>query len=52
MPSVANPTRFLDLAGRAIPGLAAASLTVAGLGLIGTLVMAFVVVETLRKQPL
>jgi MFS family permease len=29
-------------------GLAAASLTVAGLGLVGTLVMAYVVVETLR----
>jgi MFS family permease len=33
-------------------GLAAASLTVAGLGVVGALVMAFVVVETLRKQPL
>jgi len=30
-------------------GLAAASLTVAGLGVVGALVMAFVVVETLRK---
>jgi MFS family permease len=33
-------------------GLAAASLTVAGLGLCGALVMAFVVVETLRDRPL
>ena len=33
MPSVANPTRFLDLAGRAIPGLAAASLALLGIGL-------------------
>ena len=33
-------------------GLAAASLTVAGLGVVGALVMAFVVVETLRQRPL
>jgi hypothetical protein len=33
-------------------GLAAASLTVAGLGVGGALVMAFVVVETLRERPL
>jgi MFS family permease len=33
-------------------GLAAASLTVAGLGVIGALVMAFVVAETLRGRPL
>jgi MFS family permease len=33
-------------------GLAAAALTVAGLGLVGTLVMALVVVETLRQRPL
>jgi len=33
-------------------GLAAASLTVAGLGLVGVLVMAFGVVETLRRRPL
>jgi MFS family permease len=32
--------------------LAAASLTVAALGVVGALVMAFVVVETLRKRPL
>ncbi len=32
-------------------GLAAASLTVAGLGVLGALVMAFVVVETLRPPP-
>ena len=32
-------------------GLAAASLTVAGLGVVGALVMAFVVVETLRTRP-
>jgi MFS-type transporter involved in bile tolerance (Atg22 family) len=32
-------------------GLAAASLTVAGLGMLGALVMAFVVVETLRPPP-
>jgi hypothetical protein len=31
-------------------GLAAASLTVAGLGVVGSLVMAFVVVETLRPD--
>ena len=32
-------------------GLAAASLTVAGLGVLGVLVMAFFVVETLREPP-
>ena len=31
-------------------GLAVASLTVAGLGLVGTLVMAFLVIETLRPD--
>jgi hypothetical protein len=33
-------------------GLAAASLTVAGIGVAGALVMAFIVVETLRQRPL
>jgi MFS family permease len=33
-------------------GLAAASFTVTGIGIVGALVMAFVVVETLRERPL